>query len=379
MVMETPFVYGKLATGNNFTDRDPDLERLVRNFTAGTNTILISPRRWGKSSLVNKAAGEARISDESLVFVMIDLFNIRNEEEFYKCLAESVIRAASSRIEEVISNVKEFMKEWIPKISFSPDSQHEFSLSLNWNEITEQPDEILNLAENIAVFKEKRIVVCLDEFQNIGYYGDPLAFQRKLRANWQKHQNVSYCLYGSKRHMMMEVFTSPSMPFYKFGDLMFLSKISADYWISFITGRFRSTGKNISADQAEKIAAMADNHPYYVQQLAQLVWFRTEISVADENIDEALDNLILQMSMLFQGMTENLTTSQVNFLKMLLEGQVHLTSKENIGKYMLGTSANVIRVKKALIMKEIIDEHLGTIYILDPIYSTWLKKYYFAV
>jgi len=375
--METPFIYGKLAIGENFTDREADKARLVGNFLSGTNTILISPRRWGKSSLVNKAASESKTSDKDIVFIFIDMFNIRNEEEFYKVLAEHVIRATSSHLDEVILNVKRFMTQWIPKISFSPDSQQEFSLGLNWSELKKQPDEILDLAERIAISKKQKIVLCIDEFQNIGFFEDPLAFQKKLRSHWQTHHSVAYCLYGSKRHMLMEVFTSPSMPFYKFGDLFFLLKISIKYWIPFIEERFGSTGKSISAARAEKIAVLAEGHPYYVQQLAQLVWLRAKKTVSDEHIDEAMDSLVLQMSLLFQSMTENLTTSQVNFIRMLIEGETRYSSMENIERYGMGSSANVARIKKSLIGKEIIDEQSQELIILDPIYSCWLRRYYF--
>jgi uncharacterized protein len=375
--MDTPFIYGKLAVGENFTDREDEKIRLVQNFHSGTNTVLISPRRWGKSSLVLKAASEVQDSDQKIKIVFIDLFNIRSEENFYKALAENVIRASSSRMEEVVSIVKQFMKQWIPRISFSPDSQQEFSLGLNWNELKEQPDEILDLAENIAQSKKCKLVICIDEFQNIAFFGDPLAFQKKLRSHWQTHQSVSYCLYGSKRHMLMDVFTSPSMPFFKFGDLLFLTRIAINFWIPFIVERFRSTGKLISDSQAEKIAVMAEGHPYYVQQLAQLVWLRTDTEVTTGIVDEAMDGLVLQMSLLFQGITENLTTSQVKFIRMLIEGETHHTTKVNIEKYQLGSSAHVIRIKKSLIEKEIIDEQPGGVIILDPVYSNWLRNYYY--
>ncbi|MEA3445570.1 MAG: ATP-binding protein [Bacteroidota bacterium] len=375
--METPFIYGKLATGNNFTDREDEQERLIRNFLSGANTILISPRRWGKSSLVLKSAEKAKSLEKSTIVVFIDLFNIRNEEEFYKVLAEKVIQSVSTKMEEVILNVKEFMKQWIPKISFSPDSQQEFNLGLNWNELKKNPDEILDLAEKIAISKNLKIVICVDEFQNIAYYDNPLAFQKYLRAHWQQHQSITYCLYGSKKHMLMEVFTSPSMPFYKFGDLIFLSKIDSAYWKLFITERFRSTGKEINPEQAGRIAALVDCHPYYVQQLAQLVWLRTEKSVNNTIIEKAIDSLTLQLSMLFQNMTESLSTTQVNFLKMILDKVIRLSSKENIENYKIGTSANIVRIKKALNNKEIIDEQPDEIKILDPLYALWLKKYYF--
>lgn len=375
--MKTPFIYGKLAIGENFTNRKEELKKLKQNFLSGTNTILISPRRWGKSSLVLKAANEVIQQDRSIKVVLIDLFNIRNEEEFYRVLAEHIMSAISGKLEDVMANVKKFLQQWVPKISLSPDSQQEFSLSFDWQELKKNPEEILNLAENIAIARGLNIIVCLDEFQNIGYFEDPLAFQKKLRASWQHHQHVSYCLYGSKRHMLMEVFASPSMPFYKFGDLMFLTKISIEYWKIFIISRFAETGKEISGEQAGKIATLVDFHPYYVQQLAQACWLRTDKKVNDSIIDQAMETLILQLSMLFQNITETLSNSQINYLKALLKGVSRFSSKQNIDKYHLGTSANVVRVKKALINKEIIDDQPGKITILDPVYAAWLKLYYF--
>lgn len=376
--MKTPFIYGKLAVGENFTNREKETLQLTRNFDSGINTMLISPRRWGKSSLLLKAANIATSQNSSIRTVIIDLFNIRTEEEFYKMLAESVIRSVSGKINEVISNVKKFMKQWIPKINFSPDSKQEFSFSLDWKEIKKQPDEILNLAESIAISKNLQIIICLDEFQNIAYFENPLAFQKKLRANWQKHQAVSYCLYGSKRHMLMDFFSSPSMPFYKFGDLIFLHKISVEHWIPFLTERFAATQKNIEPSQAEILVNTVNCHPYYVQQLAQLVWLRTEDNVTTDNINDAIESLILQLSLLFQSMTEGLSTYQINFLKALSDGISSFGTRKNIDNYNLGSSANVTQIKKALIEKEIIDESPEKLELLDPVYALWLKTIYFT-
>jgi len=245
--------------------------------------------------------------------------------------------------------------------------------------LRQHPDEILNLPEEIAREKGYRIVICIDEFQNISFFDDPLAFQKRLRSHWQRHQKATYCLYGSKRHMLMEVFASPSMPFYKFGDMMFLQKIPTEYWKDFIQRRFRSTGKKISKKQSSQIALLAENHPHYVQQLAQLCWFRTNRFVDDIIIKEAAESLVLQLGLLFQGITESLSTTQVNFLKALLDDVKMFSSKKTLDKYKLGTSANIPRIKKAMIKKEIIDEQAGRIEILDPMYSIWLRDYYFAI
>jgi hypothetical protein len=375
--MKPPFVFGKLATEQEFTNRQQDVDRLVMNFSAGTNTIIISPRRWGKSSLVTKAASDLGQTNSKIRLVFMDLFNIRNEADFYKTLAEQVLLSVSDKIEQLTTNIKRFMKQWIPRISFSPDASLQVSFGLDWNEVQKEPSEILNLAEKVAIDKGIRIVICIDEFQNIAYYDDPLAFQKTLRSVWQKHQNVSYCLYGSKRHMLMEVFAAPSMPFYKFGDLIFLDKIRIEDWRSFIQQRFSDTSKSITSGQADRIASAVACHPYYVQQLAQICWLRTETIVQDSTIEDSVDHLILQLSMLFQSMTENLSSPQINYLKAVINGVKKLSAAQTIRDYHLGSSANVAVIKKALIQKEIIDDHQGEIQLLDPVYALWLDRYYF--
>ena len=114
--METPFIFGKIATEKNFTDREMETANLVQNFTSLINTIIISPRRWGKSSLVNKAAKLAMEQDSKLRICHIDLFNVRNEEHFYSLLAQKVIAATSTKWEEAVESAKSFFSHLVPKI-----------------------------------------------------------------------------------------------------------------------------------------------------------------------------------------------------------------------------------------------------------------------
>lgn len=377
--METPFVYGRLATGKNFTNRDQELKRLKNNFVSGTNTVLISPRRLGKSSLVARAAMEINRKKPDIRIVFLDMYNVRTEADFYRELLEKAMKAVAGKLDELVSDLRSFLMQWAPTISFSIGSGTEISLTLNWEEAKKQPDQILNFAENLAREKGFKMVIAIDEFQNIHYFNDALAFQKKLRSNWQRHQHVSYCLYGSKRSMLMEVFASPSMPFYKFGDLILLERIHGKYWKSFIEERFSATGKSIGADQAGIIAELVENHPYYVQQLAQLVWLRTDKSVADGDIYEAHESLILQLSLLFHNLAGTLTSTQINYLKAMLKGEKQLSSQRVINEYRLGTSANVARLKKTLTDLEIIERKEGGLIVSDPLFSAWLRRYYFKL
>ena len=377
--MNTPFVYGKLPQEIDFTDREREIVRLKNNFNSLINTVIISPRRWGKTSLVKMAALSAIRENRKLKIVHLDIFNIRSEYEFYLLLANEVLKATSSGWDELVKNTRLFLKQLIPQVSFSPDKQSQVSFSIGWDELQKHPDDILNLAENIAIKKDLNIIICIDEFQNIASFEHPDAFQRKLRAHWQTHQKTAYCLYGSKQHMLMDVFSNYSMPFYKFGDIMFLEKIPAEDWVLFIQKRFTDTKKEISIGEAEQIAVLADNHSYYVQQLAQQVWFRTAKRATPEIVESAFEDIISQLSLLFVNMTDSLSKRQLSLLNAILNNENQLTSKATLAKYNLGTSANVIQLKKRLIELDIIDEMKGQIQFLDPMYKHWLATRYFTV
>jgi hypothetical protein len=246
-------------------------------------------------------------------------------------------------------------------------------------EIKKNPDNILDLAENIAQKKGFKIVICIDEFQNISSFNEPLFFQQKLRSHWQKHQKCAYCLYGSKRHMLLDVFTNPSMPFYQFGNILFLEKIKQEMWLPFIMDQFTNTGKVIDEENTTLITELADCHPYYVQQLAQQTWLRTKKICTKANVQEAFENTVQQLSLLFQTRTDELIETQLNLLKAIIVGETQLSSKQTIDQYRLGSSANVLKSKKMLVNKEIIEIQKDEPVFLDPFYKYWLSKYYFKI
>ena len=375
--METPFIFGKIATEKNFTDRETETANLVQSFTSLINTIIISPRRWGKSSLVNKAAKLAMEQDRKLCICHVDLFNVRNEVHFYSLLAQKVIAATSTKWEEAVESAKSFFSHLMPKISIGSDPTNEVSIDFDWESIKQNPDEVLDLAEKIAKKKGVKIVICVDEFQNISGFTDPDYFQKKLRSHWQQHQNVAYCLYGSKRHMMMEVFTNSSKPFYKFGNLMFRDKIDTPCLVEFFNTRFSETGKTITEDAANLIVKLVDNHPYYAQQLAQLSWLRTKDVCDVEIVREAHAALVEQLSLLFVTITETLTTQQLNYLNALIAGEKAISSTDVMHRYQISSTTSIARSKAALIKNDILDSKAGEISFQDPIYAYWLKSEYF--
>ena len=368
-----PFVFGVATSGDNFTDREKETARLLLNFQHGINTVLISPRRWGKTSLVQKVCRLAQ--SDTLKVVYLDIFSCRSDRDFYDAFAAAVIKQTSSRLDEWLENVKLFLSRISPKVSMGPDPMTDFSVSLELNPKSDDIDEILQLPEKIAQKKGYNIVVCIDEFQQIAEFKDSKTFQKRLRSVWQLQKSVSYCLFGSKKHLMNELFEKKSLPFYKFGDAIYLSKIGTSDWVDYIRSRFVVTGKHISKELAEKICQKVDNHSSYVQQLAWLVWIHTDKIATEQDFDDACQDILDQNTPLFEKQTENLTTYQLNFLKAVIDGvSSEFASQDVLVKYQLGSSANVSIVKRALVKKELIEIEKRRVYIPDPVMKVWLKK-----
>ena len=374
-----PFVFGRLAVEADFTNRKQEIALVKSNFRMLVNTIIISPRRWGKTSLVNRVSEILEKEEPGLKICHIDLYNVRDESDFYLALAKEVFK--SDLIQMGGDGAKCIKIPFPPHPSYyiSTRPAKRISFGIGCEELKKNPDDILDLAESIAIEKKINIIICVDDFQNIAEFGEPLAFQKKLRSHWQRHSHVAYCLSGSKRHMFLDVFTNSSMPFYKFGQIIFLEKISHENWISFIRERFRETGKQIGEKEASMIASLSDNHPFYVQQLAQQTWLRTERICTPEIITESHHSLINQMSLLYMGITEGLSIPQLGLLKACLAGEKQISSQATLKKYRMGTSGNVSRMKKSLADRDILDVQGDAIVFQDPGYAYWLKECYFKM
>lgn len=368
-----PFVFGKITSGNNFTDREEETKLLSLNFTNGVNTILISPRRMGKSSLVGKVA--SLVDSNKLKVVKIDVFACKTENDFYELFSSEVIRQTAGTMEKISSYIGEFLSSIRPVVEFSPDLATGFSLRLDTSKREMDIRTILQLPETIAKKKDIDIVVCIDEFQQIGTFPDPVTFQKKLRTEWQHFERTSFCLYGSQKHMMQEIFGNNGMPFYRFGEVYNLGAISVDKWTDYITAQFNSTGKTISLETIIGICQAVESISSYVQQLSWIIWARVKHSAEEISLEDAISILVDENAALFESLTSPLSGPQMGFLRALRDGvSTGFMSKEIIEKYQLGTPSNVTKIKSILIKKELIDSDRISSWIPDPVFRLWLKR-----
>lgn len=371
--MGKAFVYGMSVGGDNFTDRIEETKRIKLDFENGINVILISPRRMGKTSLIKKVISE--MDNPGIKVVYMDIYDCRSEYDFYNRFAETMMKSTGNQLEQVMENIKRFLVRVSPKLLFSPEPNSEFSVSLGITPKDYSPEEILDLPERIAKEQGIKIVVCIDGFQQIGEFADSLTVQKRLRGVWQHHQHVSYCFFGSKKHLMENIFQSRRMPFYQFGEMLHLKCIPTEYWVPFICSRFEKYGKKISEEYAARICHTVKNYSSYVQQLAWNVMAETEIEVNEESFTEGFNALLEQNSSLFIQQTEGLTTYQLNFIRLLCNG-IHsgFNTQSVVEQYSLGSKSNVDRIKKCLIDRELITIEKEGVFLADCVFELWFKR-----
>lgn len=346
---------------------------MKRDFENGQNVVLISPRRMGKTSLVRRVISQ--LDTDKLIAVHLDIYDCRTEYDFYNKLASAVLRQTAGKGELMLRNIKEFLTRLTPKISFGVDPANEMSVSFGIAPEDYPPEEILQLPEKIAHKIGKHLVVCIDEFQQIGNFPNTLEVQKRVRGVWQLQQEVSYCPYGSKKHMLTNLFQNKRMPFYQFGDIRFLQPIALKDWIPFIQDKFEANGQVISDEQITRICETVEYQSSYVQQLAWNVMLCSDDVVSEAAMDEAVDDLIGQNSTLFLQQTEGLSSYQMNFLKAIAAGETDdFTSVSMLKKYNLGSKSNISRLQETLIKKELIEKDGRKIIIADPVFRLWMLR-----
>ena len=375
----TPFDFGNTVAQGTFNNRRTDLARLKGNMAGGINTILISPRRWGKSSLVEQAALELGQERTNARVAILDMFTCNTFEQFLENVSREVLRATSNKWEEQVRNAKTFFKHIAPRIEVGNDVDPGISIGFDWKEAKKHVGDILDMPERIAAAKKLRLVICIDEFQNMkSWYGDA-AIQKLMRAHWQRHKHVTYVLYGSKRHMMADMFDHSGRPFYRFGDLLWLQRIELKHWTPFIVKRFKSTRKTISPELATTLASTMQCHSFYVQQLAHFCWSLTKKKVSADGLARALQLVIDANAPLYQFTCETLSHTAINLLKAVALGETQLTSAPVMYEHRLGTPRNVQKTRISLEGKDILDRTPEGYAFLDPGFELWFRREFLGV
>ena len=373
--MSKLFDYSKIAEDRHFVGREDEVKKLSGDFVFLTNTALLAPQGWGKSSLVHRAAQEARHKEKNIRFCLVDLSNVRNEERFYELLVQGVLRAVSESQEEVVDNVRKYFPHTSPRVSF--DASGAFTVDLDWEEIRRNQDELLDLPYCVAKATGYKVVVCIDEFNSISLFSDPEALLDRFRMRWPRQDGVAYCV-SSTPLALTEKFLKSSPMFYRYGNIMYLNHIRRQDVVKSIRDRFADGAKYLDNEVAGLIAELVGDHAFYTQQLAHLSWLGTSVVCSKEVVMQAHETIVDHMELVFRNITDSLTTQQLCYLHAVLAGETVISTSEVLHRHHISSATSASRSKAALLERGIVCSTGGKICFADPLYAFWLKSRYFV-
>lgn len=375
--MDKIFNYNGIAQDIYFVGRETEIKKLSSDFVFLTNTAILAPQGWGKSSLVRQAAKVAFHKERALRFAYVDLSNVRNEERFYELLVCGVLRSVSSTQKEALDNVGRYFTDFRPRISFGSDSVESLNVDFDWEDIRRNRDHIIDLPCTVAEDKGIKLVVCIEDLHAVSFFSDPETLLQRFGQRWKSHKGVAYCITSSPLSVI-ERFVSSTPMFFRFGEVMRLGKIATSEMASFIRERFAEAAKFIDIDNATLIAELAENHPQCVQQLAHQSWLVSSVVCSREVIFQAHEILVDQMGLVYDNLTASLTTQQLCYLHAVLAGETVISTSEVLHRHHITSATSASRSKTALLEKGLVCSIDGRISIADPFYASWLRTRYFV-
>jgi hypothetical protein len=377
--MTNPFVYGEVVPVASFVDREAELDRLAGDLVAGQKVFLISPRRYGKSSLVRQALKAAERGGALTVDVTVSSYSS------YVAFLEGYARALLS-IETRLDKARAWLRDMLgsvrPEVRLEPDERGAGKLSVSFpaarteKDISRLAQEVFALPGRIAEARRRRLAVALDEFQAIASF-DGGTVEHALRAAVQHQRQVGYVFSGSEPSLM-ERMLGRSRPFYKAGPVMRLQKIPAERFADFIEARFRAAKIRPSAGLGMAIVELAGNLPYDVQRLAHEVWDDAQgaRSVGLEDLHETLKRLLGEHDAIFEATWQRLTLPQRATLRAaVLEDGRELLSADVRTRYRLGGPSTVQTALSALVREDILTREGARYVAVDSLLREWVARH----
>ena len=381
--MENPFVYGEVVPAAAFVNRVVELDRLSNDLSAGQKVFLISPRRYGKSSLIRHALAAAARRGALTVEVTVSSFS--SYVAFLEGYARAIV-SAETRWDRARSWLRDAVQSAHAEVRYTADASPSGTLAVSFpgvrsdRDVSRLAQEVFALPGQLAATRRRKVVVALDEFQAInGFNGGSV--EHAIRAAVQHQREVGYVFAGSEPSLM-ERMLGPRRPFYKAGPVMRLEKIPAEEFAVFIDGRFRRSGFRPETGLGAAIVDLAGNLPYDVQRLAHETW--DEVRAARrrratlDDLHAALRRLLAEHEVMFEAIWQRLTLPQRAVLRavVLADGR-ELLSADVRTRHRLGGASSVQTALAALVRDDVIARD-GTRYIVvDSLLREWIARHTF--
>ena len=379
-VTENPFVYGEVVPAAAFVNRTAELDRLVRDLAAAQKVFLISPRRYGKSSLVRRAL--AVMSRRGVLTVEVTVSSFSSYVAFLEGYARALV-AAETKWEKARTWLRDAIRSARAEVRYAPDQSPLGALSVSFPGVRSDRDiarlavEVFALPARLAATHGRKVVVALDEFQAIGGFNGG-SVEHAMRAAVQHQREVGYVFAGSEPSLM-ERMLGPKRPFYKAGPVMRLEKIPAAEFAAFIDGRFARSGMRPEEGLGAAVVELAGNLPYDVQRLAHETWdevrARGRRRATLDDLHQALKRLLVEHQMMFEAVWQRLTLAQRAALRAtVLEDGRELLSADVRARHRLGGPSTVQAALAALVRDDLIARDGSRYAVVDSLMREWVAR-----
>jgi AAA+ ATPase superfamily predicted ATPase len=376
--MDNPFIYRAYQSKELFCDRQKELQKLIENALSGADTTLIAQRRIGKTGLIYRLFDEIKTEGIPLTPIYIDIFATRSLEDLVKVLSEAILSEFPEQT-SIGKRFSKFIRSLRPMISYDPlTSAPQLQLTMQTQQEKEQTlGQLLTFLDT----QDTHVLLAIDEFQQIRNYPENNV-EALLRTHIQRLNNVTFLFCGSKRHLMLDIFSSERNPFYRSTEFLALDKISADAYAEFIQQKFRQADIDIDTEAVNYILDWTRRHTYFTQRLCHTVFNMAEKSVNVDFVKQAAAGILQSDTIVFNQYQQILTAGQWDFLiAVAKEGEARqITSQKFLQKYKLGNASSVNRMVKSLIEKDLLNEDTENgkpVYSLNDVFlSRWLASKY---
>ncbi|HXG53822.1 MAG TPA: hypothetical protein VNJ03_00445 [Vicinamibacterales bacterium] len=375
-----PFVYGEIVPATAFVGRETELDRLTGDLMAGQKVFLISPRRYGKSSLVVRALAASARQGALTVDVTVSAYSS------YVAFLEGYARSLLS-VDTTIDRARVWLREMLgsvrPEVRIEPDERGQGQLAVSFpaarssKDVSRLAQEVFALPGRIAAARKRQLAIALDEFQAIAAFNGG-SVEHALRAAVQHQRQVGYVFSGSEP-ALMERMLGRSRPFYKAGPVMRLQKIDPDRFAAFVEARYRATGIKPAAGLGVAIVELAGNLPYDVQRLAHEMWDDVRAAGrkhADlDDLHDTLTRLLGEHVTLFESMWQRLTLAQRATLRAaVLEDGRELLSGDVRARYRLSGASTVQASLAALVREDVLAKDGARYSVVDSLLREWVAR-----
>ena len=371
-----PFIVTGKIEPEYFCDRVTESARLVKSVTNGNNMVIISPRRMGKTGLIQFCYDKPEIADEYYTF-FIDILHTSSLREFTYLLGRAIYETLLPRSRKMASLFILTIKSISGKFGFDPiTGMPTFNVELG---DIDRPEYTLDEIFQYLAHADKPCIVAIDEFQQIAKYPEK-NIEAQLRTHIQKLRNCNFIFAGSERHMMQEMFTSAARPFYHSADMLELKAIVPEIYIPFIAGHFKKRNRRIASDDIERVYNLFKGHTYYVQKAFNEAFADTpegeECTL--ETIRAAINNMVASNDTIFREILSNIPEKQKELLYAIAkEGEAErITSAAFIKRHSLASASSVQSAMKKLLEKDIITEINKVFSVTDKLFAMWMNRMY---